>query len=56
MLYIVGTVVMNTWAVDVRVQSIAELKTASDYDPVVGAERNGAEPCRNSGSLVMLCF
>jgi len=51
MLYIVGTAVMNTWAVDVRVQSIAELKTTSNYDPVVGTE-----PCRNSGSIGSLCF
>lgn len=50
-LYIVAIAVMNTWAFDVRVQSIAELNTTSNYDPVVGTE-----PCRNSGSIVNLCF
>ena len=51
MLYIVGTAVTNTWAVDVRVQSIVELKTTSNYHPVAGKE-----PCRNSGSVGILCF
>jgi hypothetical protein len=41
---------MTTWTVDVRAQSIAELK-ASNYDPVVGTE-----PCRNSGTKGILCF
>jgi hypothetical protein len=51
MLYIVGIAVMNTWAVDVRIQSITETKITSNYDPAVGTE-----PCRNSGSISILCF
>ena len=51
MLYIVGTAVMNTWASDVRVQTIAELKTTSNYEPVVGMET-----CRNSGRVSILGF
>jgi hypothetical protein len=42
---------MNTWAVDLRVQSITEIKTTSNYDPVVGTEL-----CSNSGSVSILCF
>ena len=58
MLYIVGTAAMNTWAVDVRVQKHYRINDSVELRPGHrnGTERNGTEPCRNSGIVGILCF